>query len=134
MDPDRWMREICAFIDLPFHPDVLISRHPQSDKRGVLGGIEPNTGRWRRYFPAQRLERLERIAGAYLVELGYPVEYVAGSQQLSAFRCRVWTVKDCIRQWSMMVGRKLCGQTRMSWSALLMLPVVAFKQARANRY
>jgi hypothetical protein len=134
LNPEHWMRRLCDVIGVPFHPNVLVSRRPQSDKRGILGGIEPNTEKWRAHFSAKRLERLERIAGAYLAELDYPVQYTQGSAQPSALRRRLWTVQDYLRQWRLMMGHKLRWGSRKPWSALLLLPIIAFKQSRANRY
>jgi hypothetical protein len=133
-NPECGLQQICSFIELPFHPDVLVSGHPQSEHRGKLGRIEPNTGKWRMYFPAQRIERLERIAGDLLADLGYPVLHRYESEQPSAARLRYWRTTDYLRQYLLMLADKLRGGSGKPWFMLLRLPASALAQLRTNRF
>jgi hypothetical protein len=134
LDPEGGLQRICAFLGLPFHPDLLMFRCRQGQQRGIVGCIEQNTGRWRTDFSVRRLQRLERIAGACLQELGYPVQYHPGSEEPPPWRLRYWKTTDYLRQFGGEFAKKLRGESWKSWSSLLRLPLVAFQQSRANRY
>lgn len=132
--PEHWMRQICQFLSIPFQPDVLGSRHPQSERRGTEGRIEPNTKTWQRQFGAEQVKRLENISGAYLAELGYPVVYSRGSETPSAWSLRYWNMRDYLRQFMHEVTRRRKDSHKKAWAFLLQLPALAFKQSRTNRY
>ena len=132
--PEHWMREICDFLDVEFSPNVLVSRRPQNKNRGVLGGIEKNTGKWQSSFSVRQRRSLEKIAGQSFSELGYPVEFEKGHESPSKNRLRYWNVKDYSRQFFIEIYKKLTGQSKKDWRMLFYLPVSAIKQLRSNRY
>ncbi len=134
-NPEIWMRSICEFIDVPFVEDVLVSAYPhQKDKKGSLGRIEPNTGKWRAYFSAAQVQRLERIAGAYLAELDYPSVTTQGSQDPPKTVLDYWRFMNYLKQyWIELTGRAQ-GKTQKRWGSLIRMPLVALRQWRTNKY
>ncbi len=73
-DPATWMEKLCAFIDEPFSSATVTSsrirRFTGNRNRGVVFLPE----KWREEFDDDLLERLEKIGGKLLHELGYPSE------------------------------------------------------------
>lgn len=132
--PERWMREICDFLSVEFHQNVLVSRRPQNKNRGVLGGIEKNTGKWKNAFTVNQRRSLEKIAGKALSELGYDVEFEQGHASPSKNQLRFWNLKDYTRQFFIEIYKKLTGKSKKDWRMLFYLPVSAIKQLRSNRY
>jgi hypothetical protein len=95
-DPKACLQEVARFLTLPFDPVMLqASMRWMDDKlRAQSGGrIVPNSGRWQNYFPRREVLALERIAGAALAEMGYPVE-LHGDDDPTALRRRWWQLKD----------------------------------------
>ena len=100
LNAERVLRDVCAFIDLPWDP-VMLDYHqraaerlaeirhdaPTPDRSGVIGAedrigifarvLEPprsdRVERWRIEMSAADREPFERVAGALLQELGYEV-------------------------------------------------------------
>lgn len=132
--PEVWMKKICEFIGVDFDKNVLVSRRPQSENRGVLGGIEKNTEKWRTSLSIKCRRSLERIAGQSLSQLGYPVEFEKGNFTPSKNQLRIWNIKDYTRQFFVEIYKKLTGKSKKDWRMLLYLPVSAIKQSRSNRY
>ena len=129
-----WMEKICAFLELEFHPDVLLSRRPQSGMSGQVGKIAPPVEKWRSYFSPAQILRLEQIAGAYLDELGYPIVKVAGSGEPSPLNLKYWRLKDNSHQFIHEFMKKLRGRSAKTWVGVLSLPRIAAKQSRMNRF
>lgn len=85
-DPESWMRRICSFADLDFHPAVLSSSMRYMDNAVRLvaqGRMVQNSSKWRTYFNADQIDELEQIAGKMLTSLGYAVK-VQGDKDLSS--------------------------------------------------
>jgi hypothetical protein len=75
-DPERAVRAICAFADLPYEPgmldyagsvDVSAKPHQQRLLRPPTSGVR----NWREDMSADDVAAFEAVAGALLVELGY---------------------------------------------------------------
>lgn len=128
-DPEQWMRRICAFLDLPFHPEVLKSSWPQSDRRGKEDTIRPNADRWRSYFSAREVRRLEAIAGHTLAEMGYSVSTEGTDSDPPRAALRYWTLRDGLRQASYYVWKKASGEYRdHSWRIIFSLILQGIRQ------
>ena len=132
--PEQWMKKICHFLDIEFDEGVLVSRRPQSENRGVLGGIEQNTGKWQKTLSLQTRQALEHIAGKALSELDYPIEFEQGTYTPSKRQLRFWNIRDYCRQFFIEIYKKLTGKSKKNWRMLLYLPISAIKQLRSNRY
>jgi hypothetical protein len=77
-DPERHLRDVCAFLDLAFDPAML--RYHQEDRvagerphyRNVAFPPTPGLRDWRREMSPQDVATFEAIAGRLLEDLGYP--------------------------------------------------------------
>jgi hypothetical protein len=97
-DPEHWMREICSFLDLPFHAAVLSSSMKMVDPARAAGrqAIISNSGQWQHYFTPAEVRRLEAIAGRQLQALGYQVQ-LAGDRNPSSIQRGWWRVLGTAR-------------------------------------
>ena len=89
---EDWMRKICNFLALDFHPAILESSMRMMDetsRSASQGRIIENSGRWRDYFTPTQVAELEHIAGAAIQELGYVVDE-AGDFTPSTPRLAYW--------------------------------------------
>lgn len=85
-DPESWMRRICTFADLVFHPAVLSSSMHHMDeaiRQVAQGRIVQNSSKWCTYFTADQIDELEQIAGKVLFSLGYTVK-LQGDRDLTS--------------------------------------------------
>jgi hypothetical protein len=97
-DPARYMRQVCEFVAVPYDESVLRSsmRHmTPADKSSKGGQIVANSQKWRQYFDARQVQRLELLAGKQLQALGYEVSQ-AGDEDLSPSERRWLRLKDRI--------------------------------------
>lgn len=136
-NPEHWMREICAFLDLPFDARVLESTMPQSAKgdaleSGQVGSIEPNSRKYRRYFTAKQVARLERISGAFLRELGYETEYATGNKDIGRVRAAVTRLVDFVRG-NRSLRRKLQGDSTMTWGRVYRRTLASIREYATKR-
>lgn len=95
-EPQACLEEVTRFLGLPFDPAMLQTSMRWMDdelQTKSAGRIVPNSGRWQSYFDAREVRALERISGAALAELGYPVS-VRGDEDPSPLRRRWWQMKD----------------------------------------
>ncbi len=133
-EPEKWMREICTFLGVPYTPEVLESTQPQSENRGEAGQIKRASEKWRKQMSPRTLKRLEAVGGAMLAELGYPVDGVPGDAEIGRFRRARLTTVDYLRQYWHELGRKLRGESGRSWAVVGRLPMVALRQRRTNKF
>lgn len=104
-EPEAILRQICRFIDLPYHPEMLgfparaparLAEHrtryradgsilvSQEERLRQQAQVRnpPDTakiGAWRQVLPAEEVRRFEEIAGEVLAHYGYPLS-TRGSQ------------------------------------------------------
>jgi hypothetical protein len=65
-DPERELRRVCEFIELPFEPGMAAP----PDRSRIEAGLGP-VGTWRERLEPEQLEAFEEVAGPMLDELGY---------------------------------------------------------------
>jgi hypothetical protein len=80
-DPEAQSRRVCAFLDLPFDPDMLAIERTEASKivkdqsgwfTNVWAGINSTAvGKWRKEMTPNQQRTFERVAGRELEELGY---------------------------------------------------------------
>jgi len=77
-DPEATVRAICAFAQLPFEPAMLdyagevdVSAKPHQQR--LLQPPKTGVRDWRSELAPPEAREFERIAGALLAELGYPL-------------------------------------------------------------
>lgn len=132
-DPERWMREVCHFVQLPFLPAVLKSNMRYFDpnsERAQAGAMVPNSQRWRKYFTGDQIRQLESVAGRMLFEAGYPVELMGDADPAS------WKLASLKwMDWARMSRSHLQGLRRVAGvQAFFMRAREAVTQDRVNRY
>ncbi|NML17518.1 sulfotransferase family protein [Azohydromonas caseinilytica] len=132
-DPERWMRQLCDFLELPFSAEVLKSRmryfDPSSAQAGT-GAMVRNSERWRTYFNSGTVAQLEAVAGRMLHDAGYRVEQ-RGDADPAAWRlgCLKWM------DWARMTRMHLVNTKRAAGVRAFMLRArEAVAQDRVNRY
>lgn len=88
--PEESLKGICTFLDIPFDDRVLkVSRlrtFTGSRSEGIISGPE----KWRRCFGDKQLDRLERIAGKQLHNLGYQTEYPSSDVNPPLLLLKIW--------------------------------------------
>lgn len=100
-EPESRLREVCAFLDLPYEPAMLtyhsdFRADPREDHPRLADPPTPGVRDWRTEIPPADVERFEAIAGPLLEELGYeradprPVRAARARARLerAAFRAR----------------------------------------------
>jgi hypothetical protein len=132
-EPERWMREVCNFLEMPFSPAVLKSNmryfDPKSE-RAQAGAMVPNSQRWRSYFDAGQIRQLESVAGRMLHDVGYPVE-LQGDADPASWKLAGLKWLD----WARMSRSHFQGLRRMAGvQAFFMRAREAVTQDRVNRY
>jgi hypothetical protein len=132
-EPEHWMRQVCSFLALPFAAEVLKSRMRYFDpnsERASAGAMVPNSQRWRSYFNARQISRLEAVAGRTLHESGYPV------QQMGDADPPAWTLAALKwLDWGRMTSMHLAATRRVAGvQALALRAREAMTQDRVNRY
>lgn len=139
-EPEPGLRSICEFLGEPFDSAILNSSEPylsapvQEPANAIPGRLRPNSGNWRRRFPRATADRLERIGGAMLAELGYDTEQPDSDYDPPRIRRRAWMARDYLVQYSGQLAQRLTGRSRRSWKVLLSRPLAAYRQQRTNRY
>jgi hypothetical protein len=132
-EPDAEMRRICAFLELPFDPEMLVSSMRFMDANVApvgAGRIIRNSEKWRSYFDAHTIVALESLAGKQLADLGYQVS-VAGDTDLTPRERRYLRIRDAVAR---------TPRFFREYGLLLALPryvrylSAALKQRSANRY
>lgn len=131
-DPLTHMKIICDFLRLSFTPDVLRSamRFMDDTAKPAVNAIIENSGKWQTYFDSRKIEELDKIAGKFLIELGYPVKSVAGDENPTAWQLRAWLVHDKLQQ--TIYQFKLYGPAYVM--TFIRRAQVAIKQAFTNKY
>lgn len=132
--PEFWMQYICAFIDLPFEPAVLLSSRPYLDVATNDAGMHSNSGKWRKYFSTRQAGRLERIAGQLLAERGYSTAYPESDETPAQWQQRAWMLADASRQQLREIRLKLQGRIARPWWSILSRPINALRQNRENNH
>jgi hypothetical protein len=138
IDPERWMRTICEFLELQFDDRVLQSGMPQSAKQpkheaGYVGRIEPNSQKFLRSFSSQEIERLEQIAGQLLDQLGYETLHARGSEDVSWFRAKAIRVVDFFRA-NHRLRAKLTGRRNISWRKVYRGTLASIREYSSKKY
>jgi hypothetical protein len=118
--PNDTLSRICDFVGISFDENMLVLNQPSEnlgDTQGAMSVVRDNYGKWRRQLEVNEVQQIESIAGAFMIELGYPPLYNAGDQDLSRGRMTMGQVLDAlhIAQHKIMVERGIvAGLKQMS--------------------
>jgi hypothetical protein len=135
--PEKWLRQVCNFLDLPFDKSVLRSSQPHKEtaQSGNRNSIQPNSKKWKTYFDERQMAALEKIAGATLSNYGYEVMYEKGDRNPASSLILFWKWRDRFREFYEISGRKLTGRTKkIPWSRIFDRALTSIKQSRVNRF
>jgi hypothetical protein len=80
-DPEKYLREICAFIDEPFSEEMLnyhksgTKRVPRKEIHGQLNKPvnKERSARWKKDLTAEQIRVFEAVAGELLKKLNYEI-------------------------------------------------------------
>lgn len=136
--PEKFLRSICNFLDVPFDAAILESARPRMGlivpDVGERRGLQRNSGQWRTHFTAAKVEQLERIAGRTLAGWGYDTRYPLADDDIPGWRRKYWSATESLRGYTREIWRKLNGELARPWSAILIKPVNALRHRRHNVY
>ena len=123
-EPERVLREVLDRLGFEYEASVLQSSRTAARMRGIDSAkLRPNSGAHRSYFSTEQLEKLERIAGQRLHELGYEPNNPNGNKDLNPIwvglhqlRTYVLRIRDVVQRarlskhpWKLFVGRLRSG-------------------------
>ena len=135
--PEKWLRQICDFVDLPFDERVMRSNQPQKEgvTMGTIGEIQPNSEKWKSYFNEKQIKALEKIAGENLSRYGYRVKYELGDKNPNFVLRLFWKWRDAFREFYFVSVKKLSGQRKKTpWSRIFNFVLTSIKQSRTNKF
>jgi hypothetical protein len=131
-DAETWLRRVCDFLGLEFHPTMLEAGTRMMDagsQQAAQGRIVRNSGRWKDYFTAAQIQAQERIAGGLLDELGYEVS-LRGDENPSALMLQWWKHMDRVR----LVRHHFETRGIKGWKGLLLRTRDSMRQDDVNKY
>ncbi len=99
LKPEESFQDICAFLGVPFERTVLKAARARPHMTGSNSqSIVPNQRSAAKYFALKDLERIERVAGRCLADLGYSTDNRAGDENPRASTLRWWELADDTRR------------------------------------
>lgn len=99
--PTDELRRVSDFLGIAYEKSILTTMRDKTRVRGIGNTqLTPNSGLYRTYFPLERIQRLEEIAGAQLHALGYTVGNPTGDEDLSGAQVWLQQTYDQIRRLS----------------------------------
>ncbi len=135
-DPRLVLAGLLDFLGLEFSEDVLVSSRPQSEHEGEFGGIEANSGKWRSYFSEATALRLDRIAGPFLDEVGYPrLTHAPVAETPGRLALALWRGADFVRAlWLQRQRRRARQPAGRTQGSLLQDLKTSIRSYRSNRF
>lgn len=104
-NPETEFKNICYFLDLKFHPNILKSSMRQMDPKIRAGTIIKNISKWKSYFSEKQISEMESIAGDLLIELGYEISALAGNRQPPKSQILMWLLHDRCQAMRYIIGK-----------------------------
>jgi hypothetical protein len=108
-DPERVVRTICGFADLPFEPAMLeypgsvdVSRKPHQQR--LLTPPTAGVRDWREEMSADDARSFEAIAGDLLAGLGYELLEAGGAPARGRARLALLRYRTRLGAWNLAVG------------------------------
>ena len=92
------MKQVCAFLDLPFEEDVIQLKNPTpediGDVKNVAQIISTNTAKYKKALSRRQVKRIEEIVYPVMVQLGYKSENTIVYKPLNKTSRLYYNVKD----------------------------------------
>ncbi len=96
-EPEKVMRGICDFLDVPFHEDVLVVDQPAEavgKTKRLTEFVTSNKAKYRKELSPFEIRRASEITYPYLEAFGYPLEDAKSHRELSPLFLNVLKVTD----------------------------------------
>lgn len=137
--PEKWMKKVCEFINVPFDPIVLQPRQRHLERSNTRDENEPpqivpNSKKWREYFNDKQLLKLDKIAGKPLADLGYETSYPASDIDPPSWRIKFWLINNYIRRGFSEFTLQLQRKKGRNWRFFFGRLKNALRQSKTNRY
>jgi len=94
---ERELQRVCEFLGEEFHASMLDTGNRVGDRNlpARFGQrLSPNSGKFRDYFSADTIKRMERIAGQALADVGYEPDFIKGDRDPSKIIFSLWRGRD----------------------------------------
>jgi len=104
-NPESQMRRVCRFLDEPFVRTMLSLARTRSARKTRAEVIVPNKEKWRSYFTPREVERLDRIGGRLLDELGYETASPSDDRDPGELYLGYWRCRDNVMRTTQAVQR-----------------------------
>ena len=132
--PENAFQDICAFLGIPFESSVLNAIRVRPHMTGSASqSIVRNQRCAAQYFTPRDLEKIERVAGRCLSDLGYATSNPTGDQDPKWLTLRWWELVDDVRR----LGRLVLAEGSMfkpkRWSYIIKRARGALKQKISMR-
>jgi hypothetical protein len=106
-DPETWLKRICKFLQVPYDPSVVTLSRVRQHSGSSDATITKRKAYWHNYFSVRKAERLDRIAGKTLHDLGYEAKYHDSDEEPAFLSIKYWTLKDSIRKGFQFIRQEL---------------------------
>ncbi len=98
-EPEPVLREILAFLGLPYEPDVMgAARVRPNSTSPTHRQVTRNTRSAETYFTARMVARMERVAGKLIAQLGYECGNPGGDEAVGKLALKWLEFKDDTRR------------------------------------
>ncbi len=131
--PREGMRALCERIGISFEEAMLESGMPWVEVQDSEKTIRFGGHKWPRYFDAEVVKRLERIAGQTLYRHGYAVT-LRGNADLSPHYRRVVRTVDYLKAYGREILNKLNGANDKPLKTILSMPLVSLYEFMVKKY
>ena len=95
--PEDVLGQICAFVDIPWDPAVLVLSRPSEnlgDAKGATTVMAGNVEKWRTNMDDRTRRRVEALASAGLRRHGYPCDHEGPAIHMPRVERRVRQLRD----------------------------------------
>jgi hypothetical protein len=118
--PEPELRRICRYLRVDFTDALLASSRSAKRVRGLDSkNIRPNDRSHTDHFSAMQCDRLERIAGSMLANLGYSTQHPLSDKDPPSAKLRLWSFRDRLRVGAFAVFEKLSTGRGPSWNLMI---------------
>ena len=137
-DPEKWMKIVCAFVDVEFNSAVLESKQRHYEGKNTENAstsqIVPNSQKWRKYFSSSQLKKLELIGGVTLQDFGYETIYEAKNLHPSKWKLKYWVYSNYLRRGAAEFIIQIRKNKGRSWRYLFSHIINAIRQRKTTKF
>jgi hypothetical protein len=99
--PAETMEKVCAFIGVSYEERMIKLIRPTENMgsaRGQVGILNKNYGKWKGRLSVKQIDKIEKICGPLLAELGYGTGHGGKAQRLGRFESTFYKLMDAFYQ------------------------------------